>query len=129
MIKKFKSFSNILLIFFFIALKNLLNGPEHSLERISVDANNSGGRDALDTSLPRSVSDKSNFTKIVSLVKFKHFFGLFFGNKLSFSNHVEFVSFLPFFDNIVSCIVVLLFQDITELFLLIWVDFRKNRNF
>ena len=102
MINKFKSFSNILLIFFFIALKNLLNRAEHSLERIPVNANNSGGRDALDTSLPRSVSDKSNLTKIVSLIKFKHFFGLFFGNKLSFSNHVELVSFFSFLYNIVS---------------------------
>lgn len=129
MINKFKSFSNILLIFFFIALKNFLNRSEHSLERISVDTNNSSWGDTLDAGLPRGVSDESNLAKIVSLIKFKHFFGLFFGNKLSFSNHVEFVSFFSFFDNIVSCIVILFFQNITKLFLLIWVDFRQYRNF
>ncbi len=73
----------------------------------------------------RGVSDESNLAKIVSLIKFKHFFGLFFGNKLSFSNHVEFVSFFSFFDNIVSWIVILFFQNITKLFLLIGVDFRQ----
>lgn len=120
---KIKS-SNILFIFFFISFKYFLNRAKHSFKRISINAYNSCCSQTFNTCLPSSVSNQSNFSKVVTLVELKNFFRLFFGDQFSFSNHIKLVSFFSLLYNIISWVVSFFFQNITQLLFLIWINFR-----
>ena len=121
-----RSISHKLFIFIFISLKNLFNWTKHSLEGISLDVNNFSWSLAFNTSLSRSISDQRNFTKIVSFLEFVDCLFLFLGNEVSFGDQVEFVALFSFSNDVVSNIIILLFQDIAKLIPFVWINFRQN---
>lgn len=129
-----RSLDEVFLVFVHISLKDVFHWAQESLEGITVDRDNSAACLRFDTGLTNGVLHQGNFSEIVAFLVFKHLLGLsssffLFCNEFSFSNDVESGSLLSLPDNIASCFEFFLLERVTELFLLIRVDFSQDFNF
>lgn len=127
--QEWKSFTNILLVFLLVPLKDLLNGPKHSLKRIPINADNPGGSHAFNTGLPGGVPNKGNLSEVVTFLELEYFLALLLCDEFALGDHVEFVALFALFHDVVPNVVVLLFQDVAQLLHFVRVDFGQEGHF
>lgn len=113
-------------VFLLVALKDLLDRPEHPLEGISLNRQQIAFGCAFYTSLSRGVPDQGNLSEVVTSSELENFLVCFFGDQIAIGNDVKFVSFFSFFHNVAASFIGFLFHNVTKLLLLEWIDFGKN---
>lgn len=126
------SFDEIFFVFVHVSLEDILNWAQQSLKCVSVDRNHSHISHCLNTCLSNCVLNQSDLSEIVSFLVFEYFLRLrsgcllLFSNEFSFSDDIEEISIFTLVDNVAASSKLFLFQGITELLLLIGVNFRKD---